>query len=648
MTKNKKNKTERIIISEKISDLFSFKPDFNTAVKAVNPLKTLTNLISGTDGRLSVLLFVSPDAAAEIIHAAPETLRPEVFIRLAVLAAVKVPAPDLLNHPAVIYYSSGLLTPDEYSFACSRAFSCMNREHIFLGDEKKRAGEYADALHDQEDLIQIGRLLSIEKDPDRLLRTILYLSKKITGADAGSIFLVEAGEQKEEVLRFAYSHTFSREIEMEEFRMPLNRQSIAGYTAITGETLNIADVYQLDAALPIAFNSSFDRQNGYRTRSMLVVPMRNHYDKIIGVIQLINCKESHETAFVNVAYELKLNTEEDFNNFVIPFDDRYKRLLEAVAGQAAIAIENNRMLRQIEHQFEEFVKVSVSAIESRDPATKGHSQRVAKMCIKTALAVNSCAAGIFENMNFSGSSLKELEYAALLHDFGKVYIDPDIFLKSRKLYDYELENLKMRISLLYKSVQLEGVLSRSGESKMEELMSVYRKIIELNEPSINAENLDSEIAALAEKIPEYHCEDIEGRKCSLLENHELENLGIKRGSLNAEERKEIESHVRHTYNFVSRIPWPDEYKNIPEFALKHHEKLDGTGYPDGIRGDAIPLEAQMISVADIFDALSAADRPYKKALPLDKIISILKEEADKNKLNKELVELFIREACWSI
>jgi len=306
------------------------------------------------------------------------------------------------------------LSSQEFNFQINKIFHYLKEKRDHSLECKRLKKSLDDTKHDQEDLINIGRALSLEKDPESLLRLILFLSKKITGADAGSIYLVEEDANNLKRLRFKYSHTFSREIPLEEFVMDLDKCSIAGYVAVTGAVVNLPDVYKLAGEESFSFNSSFDKKHNYITRSMLVVPMRNHLDEIIGVIQLINSKEGDFTdcEFENVAFGLKLETESDFNKYVNVFNSKYDSLMEAVAGQAAVSIENSRMIKQIQYQFEEFVKASVHAIESRDPATSGHSFRVASLCKEMALAINDQKEGVFSEIYFDENGLKELEYAA--------------------------------------------------------------------------------------------------------------------------------------------------------------------------------------------------------------------------------------------
>ncbi|HNW26897.1 MAG TPA: GAF domain-containing protein, partial [Spirochaetota bacterium] len=364
---------------------------------------------------------------------------------------------DFENLREISEFRHGPVSAPEFSFMVRRTFSVLNELYINRSLQETYLARLIDTKKDQEDLINMGRALSTEKDQDKLLRLFLFLSKRITGADAGSIFLVEQDEDGKKRLRFKYSHTFSRDIPLEERVLPMDKKSISGYVAVTGEVLNISDAYNLPPDAPYSFNPSFDQKHNYRSRSMLVVPMKNHVDEIIGVIQLLNCKEN--PALVNdgeyEAFTIKLETPEDFDRNVVVFNKKYDSLLEAVAGQAAIAIENNRMIMQIQHQFEEFVKASVSAIESRDPATSGHSFRVAAICTALARAVNEVNEGYLKDHHFTETQIKELELASLLHDFGKVYIDLSVFRKEKKLYPKDFDNLILRLNYLYRFLELQ-------------------------------------------------------------------------------------------------------------------------------------------------------------------------------------------------
>ncbi len=670
----KKHIQKTILLDESLSQLFH--PDCSDSEKLIitdNSEKTIDYILNEYD---EVILFAVIIIPLEKYQSLERHLNLIDYSRIFYQLVIVGDEEDIGAVSERLYHINDYITKDisdrKLNFIIKKSFSIIEK---YFQTEQKKSWYYnklIDAQRDQSDLIDIGRALSAEKDMDKLLRLILYLSKKITGADGGSIYLVEEDSSGKRRLRFKYSHTFSQEIPLEEFVMDMNTKSISGYVAVTGEVLNIPDAYKIDPLAPYSFNPYFDRQHNYISRSMLVVPMKNHLDEIIGVIQLINSKEDHTGVrkYENEAYEIKLESQSDFDKYVVPFDDRYNSLMEAIAGQAAIAIENNRLINQIQKQFEEFVKASVTAIESRDPATSGHSFRVAAICKEMANAINNVQSGYLSSFKFTDTDIKELEFAALLHDFGKVYIDLNIFKKAKKLYPKDLENLKLRMDYLYRYIELlyyskemevireginynkavDNIVTLIHEEKIEKLkriIEIKETIIKLNEPTVTEFEPDEVLRGILNEIETIECTDISGRRFEVITDLDKKNLSIKRGSLNEEERQEIESHVIETYKFVSKIPWPPEYKKIPEIALRHHEKLDGTGYPDGLAGrESVSLQSRMMAIADIFDALTAQDRPYKRAVPIEKVVDILREEARSNKLDADLVELFITEKIY--
>ncbi|HRU64574.1 MAG TPA: HD domain-containing phosphohydrolase [Spirochaetota bacterium] len=670
----KKHIQKTILLDESLSQLFH--PDCSDSEKLIitdNSEKTIDYILNEYD---EVILFAVIIIPLEKYQSLERHLNLIDYSRIFYQLVIVGDEEDIGAVSERLYHINDYITKDisdrKLNFIIKKSFSIIEK---YFQTEQKKSWYYnklIDAQRDQSDLIDIGRALSAEKDMDKLLRLILYLSKKITGADGGSIYLVEEDPSGKRRLRFKYSHTFSQEIPLEEFVMDMNTKSISGYVAVTGEVLNIPDAYKIDPLAPYSFNPYFDRQHNYISRSMLVVPMKNHLDEIIGVIQLINSKEDHTGVrkYENEAYEIKLESQSDFDKYVVPFDDRYNSLMEAIAGQAAIAIENNRLINQIQKQFEEFVKASVTAIESRDPATSGHSFRVAAICKEMANAINNVQSGYLSSFKFTDTDIKELEFAALLHDFGKVYIDLNIFKKAKKLYPKDLENLKLRMDYLYRYIELlyyskemevireginynkavDNIVTLIHEEKIEKLkriIEIKETIIKLNEPTVTEFEPDEVLRGILNEIETIECTDISGRRFEVITDLDKKNLSIKRGSLNEEERQEIESHVIETYKFVSKIPWPPEYKKIPEIALRHHEKLDGTGYPDGLAGrESVSLQSRMMAIADIFDALTAQDRPYKRAVPIEKVVDILREEARSNKLDPDLVELFITEKIY--
>jgi HD-GYP domain-containing protein (c-di-GMP phosphodiesterase class II) len=660
-----------IIIDSSLARLVRPDESLKATIHRADDVAACVKQIRDEDGpaEQGLLAFVSPRQRNRTIAALTALPRADFQCRVIVVTTGK---PALTAQSRLVAgYRTSVVSSDEYRFLIRDSQAHFAERFRKRTQERRLTLILKDTERDQADLINIGRALSTEKNIDTLFRLILARAQKITGADAGSIYIVEEKEAGHKQLRVKFSHTHSRQIDFEEAVLPCSRESISGYVALTGKVLNIPDVARLTARSPVSYNPRYDRDHHYRTRSMLVVPMRNHSDEVIGVIQLINSKENHLVAARahRDPDDIILSSDEDYDRYVVPFARRYDRLLEAVAGQAAIAIENARMLKQIETQFDEFVKASVFAIESRDQATSGHSLRVAAMCDRLAQAVDRCAAGVFADVAFPAVRRKELNYAALLHDFGKVYLDARVFLKAKKLYPEDLDALMQRIDIAYRQAEIGvlarevdllargaaspetleavGNLGREREENRRKLESARARIRALNEPTVSAEDPARVVAEVGALLDEFGCADFDGRTVDLLTDRERTALLIPRGSLTPAEKRDIESHVEHTYNFVSKIPWPREWERIPAIARAHHEMLDGSGYPRRLKGrEEIPIEARMMGIADIFDALTAGDRPYKKAVPVEKALLILKAERDAGRIDPDLLALFEKERVW--
>jgi HD-GYP domain-containing protein (c-di-GMP phosphodiesterase class II) len=434
-----------------------------------------------------------------------------------------------------------------------------------------------------------------------------------------------------------------------EFTVPVDHSSLAGYAAATGEPLVIADVYLLPDDVTYKQNRSFDEKFGYRTKSMLVIPIKTRRDETIGVLQLINCKR-HADA--------KLTSADAVEREVSAYDQRAIELVSALASQAAVAIENSRLYEDIERLFEGFVTAAVMAIESRDPATSGHSSRVATMSVGLAEAVDRVGEGPYRDVRFTREQLRELRYAGLLHDFGKVGVREQVLVKEKKLYPEDLELIRHRFAYLMQAADLafergraEILLARDRpacDAAIEQLRTARQAshadlrryldiIIAANEPTVLPERTSDEL----KDIHRQTYVDFDGTTRPLLSDHELQFLMIRQGNLDDRERREIESHVTHTYRFLEQIPWTRELKGIPDIAYGHHERLNGRGYPRAVGGDEIPVQTRMMTIVDVFDALTATDRPYKRAVPWASALDILQMEADSGMLDKHLLKTFI-------
>jgi len=517
-------------------------------------------------------------------------------------------------------------------------------------DEKSRG-----SASQTEELIQIGIALSAQRDLDSLLRMILQKAREITKADAGSLYLIEEfGTERR--LRFKLTQNDSVDFRSEEVSLPLTQASMAGYTALHGEAINLRDAYHIPRGKPYSFNDAFDRKSGYRTRSMLTLPMRNARGEILGVLQLINRKRRFEARLAN---PLQSRRE------VEPFPQSAVRLASSLASQAAVAYENSKLYKEIQALFEGLVTASVTAIEQRDPATYGHSSRVAILTMGLADAVNAVTTGAYANVHFTAEQMREIRYATLLHDFGKVGVREEVLVKEKKLYPSQLEMIRFRFGLMRRELETEThrrkteMLLNGGQNATTEVLEAMdqelaeqilhleddlRFILKVNEPSLLPTGAFDRVAEVAKRT----YSDLDGKRQPCLTEREIQLLSIPKGSLDEDERRQIESHVDHTHKFLSQIPWTRELAEIPSIARAHHEKLNGSGYPRGLKDAEIPLASKMMSICDIFDALHAADRPYKAAVPLERALRILEECVRDNQLDAELFRLFVEAKVYEL
>jgi HD-GYP domain-containing protein (c-di-GMP phosphodiesterase class II) len=499
------------------------------------------------------------------------------------------------------------------------------------------------------ELNAIGIQLSAERDLDVLLETILTKAREITRSDAGSLYLVEETPDGARRLRFALAQCASVEITFQAVTLPLDEASVAGYVALTGEVVNLADAYTPPPGSRFQINRWFDEQTGYRSMSMLVVPMQTPQGETLGALQLINCRPD---------FEGPLRSAAEVARHVRSYDERNVRLAGSLASQAAVALANRRLYDSISDLFEGFVKASVTAIESRDPTTFGHSFRVADLTVGLAEAVNQIVTGPYGGVHFNDDELRELRYAALLHDFGKVGVREHVLVKSKKLYPADLDRIRQRIELLMRDLELgatrrkldwavrrgqQGYAEQAAKLDAElaaaiaELNEALDVILAMNEPTMHSQDFASQLLQITARSWEDH----RGRRRPLLTPEEASVLAITRGSLTDAERREIQQHVVHTYQFLAQIPWTREFRRIPEIARSHHEKLDGSGYPIGVPAEQIPAQSRMMTIADIYDALTSTDRPYKKAIRAEEALDTLRAEQRAGALDGALLGLFI-------
>jgi len=524
------------------------------------------------------------------------------------------------------------------------------REAAARMETARARSEAANRSREIGELTRIGVALGTERDLKTLLELILTQARRITTSDAGSLYLVETGDQGQKRLRFRITQTYSKpDAPFVEFTIPVDRSSLAGYTAVTGEPLVIDDAYFLPPDVEYSINRSFDERHGYRTKSMLVLPMKDHKEEVIGVLQLINRKRHAEAVLAAPA---------DVEHQVVPYSRRTVELVTALAGQAAVAIENSRLYEEIERLFEGFVKAAVHAIEQRDPTTFGHSGRVANMTVGLASVVDRAEDGAYRAVTFTREQIKEIRYAGLLHDFGKVGVREQVLIKAKKLYPLHLDLIRQRHHFVKRTAEREfwrkraefleshdrkdyapflRSLEEEHAREMVALDGFLDAVLSANEPTVLPTGRFEALLQVARRT----YEDPTGRPHPYLTEEEMRYLTIPKGSLDETERLEIESHVTHTYRFLQQIPWTRELQDIPMIAYGHHEKLDGKGYPRRVTGEAIPIQTRMMTISDIYDALSAADRPYKAAVAPARALDIMADEVRAGQLDQELFRLFV-------
>lgn len=520
---------------------------------------------------------------------------------------------------------------------------------------------------------EIGLAMTSQASVDSMVRLVLEKAVDLCSADAGFILLREnlGTNQREGVpdirLLRTSGHRFfqkarvckSQNVKVLSESLDPSRNATTSYAMnyavgmvwehgwsgpVPYGNQQISQVQQSFSGLQFEFDS-----RTYSIQSYCLFPLKTPSGEVVGFILLLNKKTAKNSFIDSLA---------DIEKIVRTFNTHDLNLLEALAAQVGVSLDHARLIQDLRRVFESFVQASVVAIESRDPSTKGHSERVAVLTVGLAEAVNSISNGQYGSVSFNASQLYEIKYAALLHDFGKIGVRENILRKERKLYHHELMAIQERFHTLEKKLNLkcleeylERLMNRGQIPSREDIDRIHQdvqniskklnnyweSILEANEPSVvSSENFQKilEIAAI-----QYlgQNEKISG----LLLSDEVEKLSIRKGSLSVAERLEIESHVTHSFKFLVNIPWTQDLANVPDIVYAHHERLDGTGYPRQLVADEIPIQAKMMAVADVYDALVAVDRPYKLALPHERALSILEGEVEEGKLDPELFKIFV-------
>jgi HD-GYP domain-containing protein (c-di-GMP phosphodiesterase class II) len=514
------------------------------------------------------------------------------------------------------------------------------------------AGE--DLAQRLEHLNAIGASLSAERDINRLLESILTAAKSITRADGGTLYRVT----DEKTLRFEILRTTSLQYYLggtSGTPVPFypihlmgkdgkpNHSMVAAYVALTGETVNIPDAYTAEG-FDFSGTRNFDKKTGYRSKSFLTVPMKNHENEIIGVLQLINASDPRSAE-------------------IVPFSPSDQRLAESLASQAAIALTNRMLIIQLEELFESFINLMNTAIDEKSPYTGGHCQRVPQLTMMLAEAVNDMGEGPLATFHMSDKDRYELKIAGLLHDCGKVTTPVHVVDKSTKLetifdrvhlLDTRFEILKRdaEIDLLKEKALLVAHGAPGAEHDAADARHRERlRRLDDDRAFLRACNIGGEAMREADlervkAIARYRWTDTSGHEANFLSEDELKNLTIRAGTLTMEERQIINHHIVATIKMLEALPWPKHLKNVPEYAGGHHERMDGKGYPKGLTREQMSVQARVMGIADIFEALTAKDRPYKKGKTLSESLQILGKFSVNGHIDPDLFDVFVRKKVY--
>ncbi len=499
-------------------------------------------------------------------------------------------------------------------------------------------------------LCQIGVALSAEKDLNTLLEMILTEARRFTNADAGTLYLVD---YENRLLRFEIlqNDTLMEQLvgtgDLAHDLPPIllevagkpNHNSVSSYVALTGKTINIPDVYFVND-FDFTGPRKYDAATGYRSRSMLVVPMKNHENEIIGVLQLINAKDP-------------------ITDEIIAFADQFLDLIASLASQAAIALTNAQLIQNLKDLLQSFIKSIATAVDEKSPYTGGHIRRVVEFTTMIVGHINKTREGPFADVHFSDEQIEEIRMAAWMHDVGKITTPEHVINKKTRLEAtvdridlvetrFELirqtilsKFLALRLRLLEGGISEATVLDkleRDRDQALETLEADRQLVGKINQHlgTITDEDLER-LREIAEKSYQ-----LDARQYTYLTADEVYNLSVRKGNLTGKERKIIEEHAIMTFEILKELPFPKNLSRVLEFASAHHEKLDGSGYPFGCSGKQLPLQARIIAFADIFESLTAQDRPYKKPLSLSQAIEILKHMGNDRHIDPDLLDLVLK------
>lgn len=493
-------------------------------------------------------------------------------------------------------------------------------------------------------LINIGRALSREKNINILLEKILIEARNISNSDGGTLYLLKDDNR----LNFEIMHNESKNIfyggsadKVPDFFYPVklyidgkpNLNSVSAVCAIEAKTINIKDAYT-DRNYDFSGPKGFDKKHDYRSKSFLNVPLKNHKEEVIGVLQLLNAKDKDGITY---------------------YSKEIVSLVESLASQASIALTNQLLIEEQKLLFKSFIQLVAEALEKKDKATGGHCTRVPMLTMMIADSINTTNLGPYAKFQFTDDEMEELYVAGWLHDFGKVATPEHVMNKTTKLeclFD-KIDLIFLRFELLKRDIKIEYYESKfknveddlSSSNLKNKLIEIDNDARFLKDCNIGGESLSDEMKSRIEKIASKKI-NINGKVVKFLTKDEEENLKISRGTLNKKDIKIMQSHVSLSYELLNKLPYPNHLKNVPFYAGCHHEKIDGSGYPNGYSGDKLPLQARVIAIADVFEGLTAPDRPYKEGYKLSKAMNILKYMVKNHEIDKDLFNLFVSEKLY--
>lgn len=509
-------------------------------------------------------------------------------------------------------------------------------------------------LDQLERLNEIGIALSAEQDPNRLLELILVNAQQITNADGGTLYTVTDQQTlKFEIMRntslgIALGGSTGKPITFNPLPIYLdngnpNLNMVAAYSFIQQSTVNIVDAYSPELGFDFSGTRAFDERMGYRSKSFLTIPMRNHEKEVIGVLQLINATDPATQS-------------------IVAFSESDQRLVESLASQAAIALTNHQLIHGLKNLFEAFIKLIADAIDEKSPYTGGHCQRVPELTMMLAEAAIQDNTGAFKDFSLDEPALYELKIAAWLHDCGKVTTPESVMDKATKLetlFDrihliddrFELLKSQREVDYLRKVIESQSKVKSVSAKRMMHEINVLKKQLNDDKNFIRKVNYGSESMSPADQarvreIANYEYHNEASQSVKFLTENEVYNLTITKGTLTPEERTIINNHIVVTINMLESLPYPKGLRKVPEYAGGHHERMDGTGYPRGLTRDQMSIPARMMGLADIFEALTAKDRPYKKAKSLSETLNILGMMKMNQHIDPDVFDLFIRHKLY--